>query len=266
VNPILVIARHDSTYARETVARLCAAGAPPTLVLLGSRVERWLARLDSLVRLRRRLGWREALLRLRRNRGTKADGPPSRASLAELAHAYGFRLRLYDRANAGEIVVSLIEAGAPVVVLAGTGVVGRSVLQAAGGRCVNCHPALLPGLRGVDVIEWALARGQPLGVTVHIAGPSVDAGPILLRRTVAIESGETFARFIARYEQVQAHALADGAIALANGDASPEPHALDESELVFAAPNRIHRRARAEHGRRAAASDDRASVSFSLLI
>lgn len=61
-------------------------------------------------------------------------------------------------------------------------------LEAFAGRIINVHPSLLPRFAGVmDAIEQALAAGaKETGATVHLVTPELDAGPILLQRSVPI--------------------------------------------------------------------------------
>ena len=75
-------------------------------------------------------------------------------------------------------------------------------------RVLNLHPALLPdgpgdihrcsdgtvipAFRGEDAIEAAIkARVSRTGCTVHIATPSFDEGPVVLRSEIAVAPSET---------------------------------------------------------------------------
>src|SRR3546814_1811957 len=93
------------------------------------------------------------------------------------------------------MILSINALEDPVVGLAGCGLVDRAVIHVARGGCVNGHPAILPGIRGVDVVEWALVgEDEPLGVTAHLVVPQVDAGEILRVERVEPEAGETLDR------------------------------------------------------------------------
>ena len=65
------------------------------------------------------------------------------------------------------------------------------------GRVLNIHPALLPkfggpGFFGTKVHEAVLASGdRESGCTVHYCDGKYDEGPILLRKQVPVESGDT---------------------------------------------------------------------------
>jgi phosphoribosylglycinamide formyltransferase-1 len=81
-------------------------------------------------------------------------------------------------------------------------------------RILNIHPALLPGdgtggrfggrgLYGMRVHRAVLDAGEGTsGCTVHYCSPVYDAGPVLIRRTCPVETGDTPETLAARvFEQ-----------------------------------------------------------------
>lgn len=44
---------------------------------------------------------------------------------------------------------------------------------------INCHPGILPTVRGLDSFKWAIYNKQPLGVTLHYIDEGVDQGDII---------------------------------------------------------------------------------------
>jgi phosphoribosylglycinamide formyltransferase-1 len=75
-----------------------------------------------------------------------------------------------------------------LVVLAGfMKLVGKSFLDAFGGRCVNTHPALLPSFPGTHGVRDALVYGVKVtGCTVLLVDDGVDAGPIVAQASVPV--------------------------------------------------------------------------------
>jgi phosphoribosylglycinamide formyltransferase-1 len=74
-------------------------------------------------------------------------------------------------------------------------------------RIVNTHPSLLPAFPGVDAPAQALAYGVKVaGVTVHFVDTSLDGGPIIAQRPVAVEPGDDAASLHKRI-QVEEHRL-----------------------------------------------------------
>ena len=77
------------------------------------------------------------------------------------------------------------------------------------GRILNIHPALLPrhggaGMYGLAPHRAVLAAGErETGVTIHWVTEEYDAGPILMRRAVAVQpedTAETLARRVMAVE------------------------------------------------------------------
>ncbi len=75
------------------------------------------------------------------------------------------------------------------------------------GRILNIHPALLPemafasgrGFYGDRVHRAVLESGQPCsGATVHLVDNGYDTGPVYMRQTVPVESGDTVESLAAR--------------------------------------------------------------------
>jgi len=238
-----VISSSENNYVRRVVRRLCEKGRPPRIVLLGSRAHRIYVKLSSFRRIRSQLGLKETLLRLRGLGGT-SGAASNEPSIAELQSKYGFELLSFDMMNSGTILVALLEDSDTVAILAGAGLADRATIMAVHGKCLNAHPALLPGIRGVDVLEWAIVKGKPLGVSAHLVTTSVDAGDILKTCELTPQLGETFEEFAARVVDLQADVLADAALEYASGEAKPWPHDLSKSELCFVAPRSIKNQAR----------------------
>ena len=95
----------------------------------------------------------------------------------------------YDRALAKE----LQQRGVDLVCLAGfMRVFSPVMIEAFSNRIVNIHPSLLPSFPGVDAQRQALEHGVKVaGVTVHLVTMDLDAGPIVVQRTVAVLPGDT---------------------------------------------------------------------------
>lgn len=244
MHQFVVIASAETRYVRRLVRRLCEQGHAPHAVLLGSRAQRVFFKLQSFRRIRSQLGLVEALYRLKSARAT-AQPDDAEQSLAELRDRHGFDIRSFDAMNGGEMLVTLLETPKAVAILAGAGLADRATIAAVDGRCLNGHPAILPGIRGVDVLEWAIAKQKQPGVSAHLVVPSVDAGDILKTAEMTPLPGESFDRFAIRVVDKQADTLAEAAVDYVTGRSQPFAHDLEQSELVYAAPRAVKRRARA---------------------
>jgi phosphoribosylglycinamide formyltransferase-1 len=116
----------------------------------------------------------------------------------------------YDRA----LVRELRERDVGLVCLAGfMRLVGEPLIAAFPNAILNIHPSLLPAFPGLDAQRRAIAHGVKVsGVTVHLVTNELDAGPIIMQRTVPVLGGDTAetlsARILVEEHRVYAEAVA----------------------------------------------------------
>jgi phosphoribosylglycinamide formyltransferase 1 len=117
----------------------------------------------------------------------------------------------YDRA----LVSELRKRDVAVVCLAGfMRKNGAPLLEAFPNAVLNIHPSLLPSFPGLHAQQQALDHGVKItGVTVHFATADLDAGPIILQRSVPVLDDDTAQTLAARI-LVEEHRAYPEAIAL----------------------------------------------------
>jgi methionyl-tRNA formyltransferase len=79
------------------------------------------------------------------------------------------------------------------LVLAGVGILSAEALAIPRCGTFNVHPGLLPWIRGVGVVERALERGFPVGLTAHYVNAGIDTGAILRRELIPVQPFDTLA-------------------------------------------------------------------------
>jgi folate-dependent phosphoribosylglycinamide formyltransferase PurN len=96
--------------------------------------------------------------------------------------------------NAPECIAALRALAPAVVVLSGTRIVSREVLQSVLATFINVHAGITPRYRGTHGAYWAYADGRPAsaGVTVHLVDPGIDTGGILAQALIARGREDTF--------------------------------------------------------------------------
>jgi phosphoribosylglycinamide formyltransferase 1 len=123
---------------------------------------------------------------------------------------FSFQAKDYrDKAEfEGEIIEELQNRSVEIIVLAGyMRLIGKTLLDAYGGRMINLHPSLLPAFSGKDAIGQALDYGVKItGVTVHLVDEGMDTGPIIVQHPIIIETGDT-KDTLTKKIQVQEHRL-----------------------------------------------------------
>jgi phosphoribosylglycinamide formyltransferase 1 len=136
------------------------------------------------------------------------------ADAAALAHAQSLGIPAYhlsetrlgaaaavDRA----IAETLSQRGAELVVLSGyMRKIGSATLERFKHRILNIHPGPLPkfggrGMYGRHVHEAVIAAGERMsGICIHLVDDEYDHGPVLARREVPVEPGDTAETLAAR--------------------------------------------------------------------
>ena len=74
---------------------------------------------------------------------------------------------------------------------------------------LNAHQGILPGYRGMDVLEYSILNGDEPGVTVHFVDEGVDTGDIILRRYLGVSPGGTLEELREQVIKLSVEALAD---------------------------------------------------------
>lgn len=123
------------------------------------------------------------------------------------AREWGYRVELLpqgefeSRARHEEAVLSvLLAAAVDLVILAGyMRKLSPLFIDAYRNRILNIHPSLLPAFAGVDAQRQALEHGVKIaGCTVHFVDETLDGGPIIVQRAVAVHDSDDVASLSAR--------------------------------------------------------------------
>lgn len=116
----------------------------------------------------------------------------------------------HDRA----IVAALNDHEVEIVCLAGyMRLLSSYFIDAYRHRILNIHPSLLPAFPGLDAHRQVLEHGVKwTGCTVHFVDETLDGGPIIGQKTVAVFADDTeeilAARILQQEHQLYAEALA----------------------------------------------------------
>jgi folate-dependent phosphoribosylglycinamide formyltransferase PurN len=90
------------------------------------------------------------------------------------------------------IVRDFLQAMNPAVgLIAGARILKKRVIASFSKGIINLHPGLLPEVRGLDAMLWAIYDDQPQGVTGHLIDHRVDAGSIIKRQAIPLFPDDT---------------------------------------------------------------------------
>jgi phosphoribosylglycinamide formyltransferase-1 len=92
-----------------------------------------------------------------------------------------------------EIITALHARKIDLVCLAGyMRILSSEFIKSYSGRILNIHPSLLPSFPGLDAQHQALKHGATTsGCTVHYVDETLDGGPIIAQREVAVRADDT---------------------------------------------------------------------------
>lgn len=97
--------------------------------------------------------------------------------------------------DAGAIPVT----GFDYYLITGAGLLPEGFVQATAGRVVNAHPGIIPLVRGLDALKWAILDDMPLGNSLHFIDAQADAGEVITVLPTPVIAGDTFERLARRH-------------------------------------------------------------------
>jgi len=154
-------------------------------------------------------------------------------TLAGWAEARGVPVVRARRLSDPPVLERLRRLDPALLVLVGADIVPASMLELARVGALNAHYGLLPKYRGMNVTEWSVYNGDPVGVTVHLVDSGIDSGDILVREPIPLAAGETFASLRKKHQQVAARLLVESAVALRDGTANALPQRPQEGRQYY---------------------------------
>ncbi|MDR0766881.1 MAG: phosphoribosylglycinamide formyltransferase [Methanosarcinales archaeon] len=92
-----------------------------------------------------------------------------------------------------KVLEILKEKGTDLVLLAGyMRIISDELINEFKNKMINIHPSLLPSFKGLNAQKQAIEYGVKMtGCTVHFVEPDLDAGPVILQKTVPILESDT---------------------------------------------------------------------------
>jgi methionyl-tRNA formyltransferase len=185
-----------------------------------------------------------------RGRGLAMSAP----EVKRLAVARGLRVLQPERLSDPGFAAALRDLAPDLIVVAAYGkILPRWILDLPPHGCINVHASLLPRHRGAAPIPWAILAGDATtGVTIMVMNEEMDAGDILLSRSVAIAPEDTTGTLAARLAALGAATLTEAIDGLKAGRLRPTPQ---PTEGVTFAPRLAREQGRLDWSRPAAELD-----------
>jgi methionyl-tRNA formyltransferase len=163
-------------------------------------------------------------------RGQKLAAPAVKTAAEEL----GLPIYQPENVNEPDEKRKLADMMADVVVVAAYAqFLSHAILNTPRLGCINIHSSLLPKYRGAAPIQYAIWKGDhETGVTTMRLVPKMDAGPILLQRSIPIGEKMTASELHDKLAKLGAELIVETLIGLR--DSKINDRAQDESLVSYA--------------------------------
>ncbi|MGB3441342.1 MAG: methionyl-tRNA formyltransferase [Actinophytocola sp.] len=140
-------------------------------------------------------------------------------SVADLAAAHDVPVVMRNRPD--EEVVRALKETEPDIIVANNWRtwLPPHIFNAPPRGTLNVHDSLLPAYAGFAPVIWALINGESeVGVTAHMMNDDLDAGDIVLQRSVPVGPSDTATDLFHKTVDLIAPIVVDGLARIARGD------------------------------------------------
>jgi folate-dependent phosphoribosylglycinamide formyltransferase PurN len=106
-------------------------------------------------------------------------------------------LQRVSSVNSAETINTIRALSPRVIIVNGTRIIGRKVLESIPTTFLNTHAGITPKYRGAHGAYWALLNDDPdhCGVTIHIVDPGIDTGSIVGQAKIAPTPEDSFVTY-----------------------------------------------------------------------
>jgi folate-dependent phosphoribosylglycinamide formyltransferase PurN len=102
-----------------------------------------------------------------------------------------------DSINSKEVICVLQKHRPDVVVVNGTRIIKKEIIEAINVPFINTHVGITPKYRGVHGAYWALTEKdiEHCGVTVHLVDTGIDTGGVLYQDVITVTEKDNFSTY-----------------------------------------------------------------------
>lgn len=147
-------------------------------------------------------------------------------SASEIAHRYNIPLYQPPKINSLDFVDTLKNKIRPdlLVSVAASQILKKAVLEVPPLGCINLHSAPLPRYQGMMPNFWTMVNNEPEAtVTIHYMAEKLDAGDIILQKSVAINATDSLQDLMIRSKVIGVQALLEAIKQIEAGTVEARP-------------------------------------------
>ncbi|ODS34236.1 MAG: methionyl-tRNA formyltransferase [Candidatus Scalindua rubra] len=161
-------------------------------------------------------------------------GQPCAPPIKNAALDLGLHVIQPENVNDKLVTEKLKELNPDIIVVVAFGQkLSSEILNLPRYKCINIHASLLPKYRGAAPINWTIINGEnQTGITSIIMCEKMDAGDIVMQKSLTIDPEETAGELEDRLSIPGAETLLDSLVQIETGNAKYTPQ--DESSATFA--------------------------------
>lgn len=86
-------------------------------------------------------------------------------------------------------------------IIGGCGILPSSFI--GNRKIINCHPGLIPEVRGLDAFKWAIFNQSPLGNSLHYIDDQVDAGEHIFSFRTPVKKDDSLEELAKRHYDLE---------------------------------------------------------------
>ncbi len=162
-------------------------------------------------------------------------GKPEAPPVKNVALAAELPVIQPENVNTRQVIEKLEKLNPDVIVVVAFGQkISNEILDLPKHKCVNIHASLLPKYRGAAPINWAIINGEKeTGITTMIMSEKMDAGEVIIRKSLTINPDETTGELGDRLSKLGAETLLESLMQIETGNAE---YTQQDESLVSLAP------------------------------
>lgn len=138
-----------------------------------------------------------------------------------------------DSVNSPKFIELITSKSVDYMLLGSCPILKEKVIKSVGKLVINAHPGPLPECRGGGALECTLYKNLQPTVTTHVVEPEVDAGQVLKRYELKIQSDDNFITLTHRLEELCALAVVDTLKLLLEGALCLRTEKINVSKLHY---------------------------------
>jgi len=117
-----------------------------------------------------------------------------------------------------------------IFLIGGAGIIPEKLARCC--KILNSHPGILPLVRGLDALKWALWEDKPIGVTVHLVSEKPDSGTIIAQQQLEMDPFDNIQSIGARLYDLEIKLLVDSVEVLNSVTKGQMPAISDDISIV----------------------------------